>query len=100
VVFLVVFLAAFFFAMALVTSFQQTNVRTAKLSVNDFFILRAKIFPGDSSPQRRRGAEKTPKENSDLRKSAPFICVICGHSSLCLLCVWAPPRLHFSPELK
>jgi len=48
VVFLVVFLAAFFFAMALVTSFQQTNVRTAKLSVNDFFILRAKIFPAHS----------------------------------------------------
>jgi len=43
VVFLVVFfadLAFFFIAMALVTSFQLTNVRTAKLSVNDFFMLR------------------------------------------------------------
>jgi hypothetical protein len=78
VVFLVVFLAAFFFAMALVTSFQETNVRTAKLSVNDFFIPRAKIFPRarEEKVHRRgsltRGAAESRFKNSSFSALCRF----------------------------
>jgi len=53
-VFLVVFFAAFFFAMALVTSFHIRNVKVGKNRVNDFLEYRATIF----SPVRRALARR------------------------------------------